>query len=148
MPPQRAHWWQMHFLQVQQKTLSFSWWFSHLQSTTTIKQLQRKTSPECQHLRRKRHNDSWSSSSLVFVIVLMFGEAAELQGVQLLGDFFCPSTVNQLPQLQWSPEYQQQHVNATFSTVKTTNVLTVNWHSKDLSLTNSFSPGYTSKLTF
>lgn len=32
MPPHSAHWWQMHFLQVQQKTLSFSWWFSHLQS--------------------------------------------------------------------------------------------------------------------
>lgn len=50
MPPHRAHWWQMHFLQVQQKTLSFSWWFSHLQSTTTINQLQsKKTSPEGQH---------------------------------------------------------------------------------------------------
>lgn len=39
MPPQRAHWWQMHFLQVQQKTLSFSWWVSHLQWTTTATQV-------------------------------------------------------------------------------------------------------------
>lgn len=36
MPPHKAHWWQMHFLQVQQKTLSFSWWFSHLQRKTQM----------------------------------------------------------------------------------------------------------------
>lgn len=75
---------------------------------------------------RKGANDSWSSSSLVFVIVLVFGETAELQGVQLLGDFFCPSTVNQLPQLQRSPEQQQQqHVNATHNCKNDTNLLTV-----------------------
>lgn len=41
--------------------------------------------------------------SLVLVVVLMFGEAAELQGVQLLGDLLGPATVHQLPQLEWSP---------------------------------------------
>lgn len=33
----------------------------------------------------------------------MLGEAAELQGVQLLGDLLCPATVDQLSQLEWSP---------------------------------------------
>lgn len=41
--------------------------------------------------------------TLVLVVVLMLGEAAELQGVQLLGDLLCPATVDQLPQLEWSP---------------------------------------------
>lgn len=34
VPPHRAHWWQIHCLQVQQYTLSFSWWSSHLQNKT------------------------------------------------------------------------------------------------------------------
>lgn len=92
----------------------------------------------------KGEDESWSGSSLVFVIVLVFGEAAELQGVQLLGDFFSPSTVNQLPQLQRSPEDQQQHGNKG----KNETNPALMWHSKELLFINSFSPAYIFKLTF
>lgn len=50
-------------------------------------------------------NREWKRNrkfSLVLVVVLMLGEAAELQGVQLLGDLLCPATVDQLSQLEWS----------------------------------------------
>lgn len=125
MPPQRAHWWQMHFLQVQQKTLSFSWWFSHLQSPTTVNKhdvcalgtfssLKHATFVDIAAVKTLVKRTEWSRSrsrsSLVFVVVLVLGEAAELQGVQLLGDFFCPPTVNQLPQLQRSPEHEQHQL--------------------------------------
>lgn len=41
--------------------------------------------------------------TFVFIVVLMLGEAAKLQGVQLLGDLLRPATVDKLPQLKWSP---------------------------------------------
>lgn len=56
---------------------------------------------------RGRRRSSWRSSP-VLVIVLMFGEAVELQSVQLLGHLLCPATVYQLPQLEWSPMYMHK----------------------------------------
>lgn len=49
-------------------------------------------------MQTRRKN--WRRSSLVLVVVLVLGEAAELQGVQLLGDLLRPATVDQLPQLE------------------------------------------------
>lgn len=39
----------------------------------------------------------------------MLGEAAKLQGVQLLGDLLRPATVDKLPQLKWSPVQKNAH---------------------------------------
>uniref|UniRef100_A0A3Q0SGK0 Uncharacterized protein n=1 Tax=Amphilophus citrinellus TaxID=61819 RepID=A0A3Q0SGK0_AMPCI len=52
---------------------------------------------------------------LVFVVVFMLGEAAELQGVQLLGDLLRPATVDQLPQLEWSPVCRRTHTHTYIS---------------------------------
>lgn len=40
--------------------------------------------------------------TLVFVVLLVFSEVAELQCVQLLSHFLCPATVDQFPQLKRS----------------------------------------------
>lgn len=68
--------------------------------------------------------------SLVLVVVLMLGEAAELQGVQLLGDLLRPATVDQLPQLERSPARLKPHALRTSTTLKNGEVLNLgrcNW---------------------
>lgn len=53
---------------------------------------------------------------LVLFILLVLGEAAELKGVQLLGDLLCPATVDELSELQGGSATRMPQLEQQFGT--------------------------------